>query len=81
MVISKGIAAKRVAKPKIKSAAQNTSANTVSAKDVVAPNPIGSGNWIGSVPNNGAILLMPCVNIKAPPAIRSISNEMSMFLE
>ena len=47
IVINKGIAAIRVAKPMINKIEQNTSENTANAKDGVAPIPIGSENCIG----------------------------------
>ncbi len=65
------MATKRMTNPEIKRIEQNTLEKTVSANYAVAPTATGSGNCMGSSPDNVENLSIPRVNIKILTARRS----------
>ena len=80
MVISKGIAERRVAKPKIKNIEHSISAKTASPKDTLTPKPIGSGNEMGSSPIKLANFSNPCLSISSP-TLRRKNNKAKFILK
>lgn len=79
IVISKGIALKRVMRPKTNRDEQKTSAKTASASEKLLPKPIGSGNTVALFEKFKSFGIPWAISIERPMATRKNSNERSIF--